>query len=398
MGVAFIQYQSSEAKVQEMVFRPATREKSKLRMAIDGVSGSGKTFTALRLAVGLGKRIAVINTESGAVEKYLGLSPDGTPFQFDVCELDDFAPTRYTESILAAGAAGYDVLIIDSLSHAWAGSGGALELKDRKGGNSFTAWKDITPMHNAMIEAILRSPCHVIATMRSKTEYVLEPDGRGMMVPRKMGMAPIQRAGMEYEFDLYCSIDSEHIMRVSKSRCPEVADMVTVKPGLSFIAPVVAWLNDGSDAPAERFAVTEADLKNMAKYEASQVPPAPKKTAQELMQEAADRYAAEHPEEAAATDPAEELCQGGTSQDGVVRARGDDPATDEQVAAIKRALTAWEQTKPGVTAEFIGRLNGAGWSKIAEMTFDQARDLLTAIDAQEMSDFFDSLLSTAAAG
>jgi hypothetical protein len=277
------------------IFRPATRQKVKLRMAIDGVSGSGKTFTALRMATALGKKIAVINTESGAVEKYLGLAPDGVPFQFDVCELNDFAPSKYTESILAAGASGYDVLIIDSLSHAWAGSGGALELKDRKGGNSFTAWKDITPMQNQMIEAVLRSPCHVIVTMRSKQEYVLEQDDRGRSTPRKMGMAPVQRAGMEYEFDIYCSIDSEHIMRVSKSRCPEVADALTVKPGAAFMEPVLKWLNDGSDASADKFAVTEADLQKLARVEAADLPPAPKKTAAELMAEAAAKATASQP-------------------------------------------------------------------------------------------------------
>src|SRR5574343_53838 len=175
-------------------FRPATRQKVRLRMAIDGPSGSGKTFTALRAATALAGdrgRIAIINTESGAVEKYLGLSPDGTPWQFDVAYLPDFSPTTYTQAILAAGREGYDVLIVDSLSHAWAGEGGALELKDKKGGNSFTAWKDITPMHNRLIEAILKSPCHVIATMRSKTEYILEEevgtDGRKKSVPKKVG-------------------------------------------------------------------------------------------------------------------------------------------------------------------------------------------------------------------
>lgn len=277
-----------------MIFRPASRQKSKLRMAIDGPAGSGKTFTALRFAfaiAGPAGRVAVINSESGAVEKYLGLSPDGIPFQFDVCELEDFAPTKYTEAIFQAGQAGYSVLVIDSLSHAWAGSGGALEIKDRKSGgsnaNSFTAWKDVTPMHNAMIDAILRSPCHIIATMRSKTEYVIETDNRGRSIPRKVGMAPVQRAGMEYEFDLYCSIDEEHILRVSKSRCPELADGMSVKPGASFIAPILPWLNDGSDAPADRFAVTEADLARLQRAQEGDKPAPPPKTAMELMREAA---------------------------------------------------------------------------------------------------------------
>lgn len=238
-------------------------------MALDGPAGSGKTLTALRFAHGLGKKIAVINTESGAVEKYLGMAPDGMPFDFDICELPDFSPTRYTQIIQEAGRSGYDVLIIDSLSHAWAGSGGALELKDRKGGNSFTAWKEITPMHNQLIEAILRSPCHVIATMRSKMEYVLEEEidaktGAKKSVPKKVGMAPIQRQGMEYEFDIVADLDWSHTMSVSKSRCPTVDGLVAVKPGVEFIQPVKQWLEDGSEIPAGYFATTTEQLKSTA--------------------------------------------------------------------------------------------------------------------------------------
>jgi hypothetical protein len=235
------------------IFKPAVKQKARLRMAIDGPSGSGKTYTALRFSHALGGRIAVINTESGAVEKYLGLEPDGVPWQFDVGELGDFSPTKYTSAIKSAGRDGYDVLIIDSLTHAWSGTGGALDIKDRSGSNSFTdGWKTVTPMHNQMIDAILQSPCHVIATMRSKTEYVLEEgtnkQGKKVQIPRKIGMAPIQRAGMEYEFDIYASMDWTHTMTVSKSRCPDdsVVDAIVNKPDASWIEPVLLWLNEGS--------------------------------------------------------------------------------------------------------------------------------------------------------
>lgn len=228
------------------MFKPATRKAARLRMAIDGPAGSGKTFTGLRFAHALGKRVAVIDTEHGSASKYLGEAPDGTPFAFDVVELASFSPTEYTQLIEVAGKSGYDVLLIDSLSHAWEGKDGALELVDRKGGNSFTAWKDITPMHRRMVEAILASPCHVIATMRSKVEYVLEEDSRGKKIPRRVGMAPVQRAGMEYEFDLYCSMDHSHTLTVSKSRCRAVTDAVVVNPSVSFIQPVLTWLSEGT--------------------------------------------------------------------------------------------------------------------------------------------------------
>jgi hypothetical protein len=262
-------------------FRPATRKKSRLRMALDGPAGSGKTFSALRFAFAAGaKRVAVINTESGAVEKYMGLAPDGIPWNFFVGELDigNFSPSAYTEAIQFAGKNGFDWLIIDSLSHAWQGDGGALDQVSRKGGNSYTAWKDVTPQHNRMVEAILRSPCHVIVTMRSKMEYVLEEqanrEGRTVQVPRKIGMAPIQRAGMEYEFDVVADLDHTHTLTVSKSRCPDVDGLILVKPGPGFIEPIMAWLAEGTEVEPGFYTADDADLKTPAAHTPTVAAPA----------------------------------------------------------------------------------------------------------------------------
>lgn len=258
-------------------FRKASKKASRLRMALCAPPGGGKTFSALRFAMALGKRVCVINTESGAVEKYLGLSPDGVPFDFDIAEMLDFAPTRYTQLIQEAGRDGYDVIIIDSLSHAWAGVGGALDLKDKKGGNSFTAWKDITPMHNAMIEAILRSPAHIIATMRTKMEYVIEEEidpktGAKKSVPKKVGMEPVQRQGMEYEFDIVADLDQKtHVLTVSKSRCPLVDGAVVVKPGAEFIVPVRQWLEEGVDVDPGYYATKPEDLHAVQEENRQQV-------------------------------------------------------------------------------------------------------------------------------
>lgn len=250
------------------VFQKATRKQVRLRMALDGPPGAGKTFTALRFATALtkhfGGRIAIINTESGAVEKYLGMAPDGIPFDFDMVTLEEFAPTSYTTAIQAAGREGYTVVIIDSLSHAWEGEGGALDQVDKKSEkNKFTAWKDVTPQHRGMIEAMLRSPCHVIGTMRTKVEHVLEEDERGKKVPRKVGMKPVQREGMEYEFDIVADLDELHLLKVSKSRCPEIDNLRVVKPGAAFLDPVIRWMTDGSDIDPSYFATTEADLKTL---------------------------------------------------------------------------------------------------------------------------------------
>lgn len=230
------------------MFQKATRQKSRLRMTIDGPAGSGKTYTALRFAHALanGGRIAYIDTERGSASKYVGEAPDGIPWNFDVVELTVFSPEKYTEAILAAGRMGYSVLVIDSLSHAWEGVGGALEIKQRVG-ESWSAWRHVTPIHNRMVDAILQAPMHVITTMRSRMEYVQENDQTGKIVIRRVGLAPIQRPGMEYEFDLVCDIDWSHIMSVSKSRCPIVADMTVEKPGPEFINPVIAWLGSGTE-------------------------------------------------------------------------------------------------------------------------------------------------------
>ena len=231
------------------MFRKATKQQSRLRMTLDGPAGSGKTFTGLRFAHALiaefGGRIALIDTERGSASKYAGDAPDGIPWNFDVLELTQFSPERYTEAIVDAGRSGYSVLVIDSLSHAWEGVGGALEMKQRAG-ESWSAWRNITPIHNRMVDAILQAPCHVITTMRSRMEYIQETDDRGRTTIRKVGLAPIQRPGMEYEFDLVCDLDWNHILTVSKSRCSAVTDLMMEKPGPEFLRPVFTWLAAGT--------------------------------------------------------------------------------------------------------------------------------------------------------
>jgi hypothetical protein len=232
-------------------FQKAARKQLKLRCALAGPAGSGKTYTALRFAFALGKRIAVICTEHGAAQKYAGLQleSDGTAANFDVVEPNSFSPSEYTSLIDEAGAAKYDVVVIDSLSHAWEGKDGALELVDKVDTrNRFTAWKDVSPMHRRLVESILGSPCHVIATMRSKQEYVLQEDGNGKSVPIRVGMKPIQREGMEYEFDVFGDLDLSHIFKVTKTRCPTIDGATVTKPGAAFIQPVIRWLETGEAA------------------------------------------------------------------------------------------------------------------------------------------------------
>lgn len=232
--------------------RRAERRRAKGRVGIDGPAGAGKTHGALLFAAGLAPdgRIVVIDTEHGSAEMEAG--KPNIP-AFDVCPLTaPYSPKRYVEAIHACEEAGADVIIVDSLSHAWSGSGGALDQVDRiaGSGNRFTAWRDVTPQHNALVDAILQSPCHVIVTMRTKMEYALEEDEKGKKRVRKLGMAPIQREGMDYEFGVVFDVDQErHFAKASKDRTSlfdaDPPQLLTPKHGERFRE----WIESGAAAP-----------------------------------------------------------------------------------------------------------------------------------------------------
>lgn len=228
-----------------MTFQKATRKTKKLRAALLGPAGAGKTRTALEIAKGLGEKIALIDTEHGSASMYAHLVP------FDVLELQSYAPDRYIEAIGQAEEAGYDVLVIDSLSHAWAGKGGILEFVDRnkRNGNSFNAWGDATPLHNRLVEKLLSARLHLLVTMRTKMEFVQEKDERtGKTTVRKVGMQPVQRDGMEYEFDLICDIDVNHTLVVGKTRIDAIDGEVIERAGADFGRRLRAWLEGGEPA------------------------------------------------------------------------------------------------------------------------------------------------------
>ena len=231
-----------------MQFTKAVKSQAKGRIGLIGPAGSGKTFTALVLATGLGGTTALIDTEHESASKYADL------FEFDTLALTTFSPEVYIEAIHAAGAAGYDNLIIDSLSHAWAGTGGTLELvekfKAKHAGNKFAAWGDVTPMQTRMIEAMLSSPCHLIVTIRSKMEY-MQTEENGKKVVKKVGMQPIQRDGLEYEFDIVADMDTDHNFIVSKTRCNTMDGFITNKPTAEVATTIKAWLDGGAVPPAK---------------------------------------------------------------------------------------------------------------------------------------------------
>ena len=230
------------------MFKKAVKEQAKLRLAIAGPSGSGKTYTALAIATAMGEKVALVDTEHGSASKYADIFP------FDVLNLEPpYHPRRFVEAIDAAGEAGYDVLIIDSLSHAWNGPGGVLEIVDMAArkfkGNTYAGWQEGTPAHNMLIEGIVSASIHIIGTMRSKQEYILVEKG-GKNIPQKVGMAPVQRDGFEYEFDVYLDMDIENNAIVGKTRCPALTGQVLPKPGTDLAGTLLEWL-DGAP-PSER--------------------------------------------------------------------------------------------------------------------------------------------------
>jgi len=240
------------------MFQKAERKKARLRLALCGPAGSGKTYSALLIAQGLGGRIALIDTEHESGSLYADLC------EFDTASLTPpYTPEKYRNAIAAAEAAGYSVLIIDSFSHAWAGEGGLLDMHDKaaaamRSGNSFTAWREITPQHNALVEAVLGARLHVIATLRTKTAYDLVDDGNGKKKPVKIGLAPVQREGVDYEFTCVfdMSIDS-HVATASKDRT-RLFDGKHFTPGIETGQTLMNWLETGIDGDAKAAAARDA--------------------------------------------------------------------------------------------------------------------------------------------
>ncbi|CAN5665322.1 AAA family ATPase [soil metagenome] len=198
-----------------MQLQKAERKRARIKMALQGPSGSGKTYSALFIAYGLcndWNKIAVIDTENHSAELYAHLG------EYNVVNIKaPFTPERYVEAIHLCESSGMEVIIIDSVSHEWEGSGGILDQHSNMTGNSYTNWAKLTPRHNDFIQCILQSSCHIIGTIRSKQDYVLV-EKNGKMVPEKVGMKGVTRDGMDYEFTLVLELDIKHNAIASKDR------------------------------------------------------------------------------------------------------------------------------------------------------------------------------------
>ena len=259
-----------------IVLKKAQRKKVKLKIGIAAPSGGGKTASALIMGYGLVKgehpdwsddqvwdKIAIIDTENGSGELYANCTIGSTAIgSYNSVSIEPpYEPTKYIEAMDACKAAGMEVCIVDSLSHAWNGQGGLLEKQAniaKRTGNSYTAWRDISPVYQKLIDTILQTDMHFICTMRSKIEYVQEKDDRGKTTVKKKGMAPQIRDGAEYEFSMFLEIDADHQAFVSKDRTGVIdGQYFTVTPDVGI--KLAHWLEGGAPATAKDVVVATYD-------------------------------------------------------------------------------------------------------------------------------------------
>lgn len=253
-------------------FRKAERKQAKLRLGLAGPAGSGKTASSLLIAFGITEdwsKIGLVDTENGSGELYAGATIGGIRIgDYNVLPLSPpYMPEKYIQAIHLAEEAGLEVLILDSISHAWAGDGGLLDLHSKitsssKSNNSYTAWREVTPLHNRFVEAMLQSQVHIIATMRSKVEYAVESGKDGKTNVRKLGMAPVQREGMDYEFTTVLDISLEHVVSSSKDRT-SLFDGRYFTPGPDTGKALKEWLETGSEL-VEFHSTGAATVTNLA--------------------------------------------------------------------------------------------------------------------------------------
>lgn len=252
-----------------MSFKKAIKYKEKLRMGLFAPSGGGKTYTALLSAKKIGGTVAYIDTENRSAARYIG--EPGIP-EFDIAELNwdaTMSGEAYVNKLVGLireASRSYDTVIVDSLTHAWSACKSEVDAaaKRMRTPNSYVAWREGSNIWSSVIAANLHCQSHIICCARSKQDYVQEKDDRGKTNIRKVGMAPELREGMEYEWDIVCEMDVDHVMTVTKSRCTAVDGLVIKKPTGEWLNPVMSWLN-GAERPVEAIAAPAVPLVDQAK-------------------------------------------------------------------------------------------------------------------------------------
>ena len=248
--------------------RKAERKSAKIRLGLASPSGGGKTYSALLIARGLASswdKIAVIDTENGSADLYSQLG------DYNVLSLTaPYHPQRYIDAIHECEEAGMEVIIIDSITHEWSGVGGCLEIQQnevdkQRVKNTYTAWKVVTPIHQKFIDAILQSRCHIITTVRSKTDY-MQVDDNGRKSIQKVGMAQVTRDGFEYELTISLDLDENHRAVVSKDRTNLFEGRPAFVPTIETGEILKQWCESGVNEKEELLASLK-DCKEKADFD-----------------------------------------------------------------------------------------------------------------------------------
>lgn len=238
--------------MRKFEFVPAEKSQLKAKVMISGAAGSGKTMAALELASALGSRVAVIDTENGSAALY------SDKYKFEMLNLQPpYPPEDFVQAIKVAENSGFDVIVVDGITPEWSGSGGCLDLHTKLGGR-FQDWAKITPRHRSFIQKILECSTHIICTCRSKQGYAMDEQSKKVT---KMGMAPEQRDGLDYEMTLVFNIINQtHIAEATKDRTGLFDGkqfLISKNTGLE----ILEWLNSGT--PAKSPAPTITDVRNL---------------------------------------------------------------------------------------------------------------------------------------
>jgi hypothetical protein len=240
-----------------MKLQLASRKKAKIKMTLQEPSGSGKTYSSLQIAFGLTNdwsKIAVVDTEQGSSHLYSHLG------DYNVIELGvTHSPERYIEAIETCQKAGMEVIILDSVTHEWEF---LLDYHASLPGNSFTNWSKVNPRHNAFVQKMLSSPCHIISTIRTKQDYVLQ-EKNGKMVPEKVGLKSVQRDGLEYEMSLVFDIDIKNYAVASKDRTGLFFALPEQKLSFDTGRRILDWCNAGSSVSAADVSIRIEDCTSL---------------------------------------------------------------------------------------------------------------------------------------
>ena len=241
----------------------AKRIQAKIKIAIGGASGSGKTLSALLLAYGLVKashpewadtqvwdHIACIDTENKSSSLYVGKQVGPTLIgEYNVINMEPpYEEQSLIDAIGVCQQAGIECTIIDSTSAFWVD---ALETQGKiaeRTKSNFSSWKPVKADQNKMMQAILQCDMHIIANYRAKMEYTQDVNDAGKKVVRQLGMGIIAEGTNIYEYTLVFMLDADHVANATKDRTGIFDGQfftITADTGRK----IYQWISEGEVAP-----------------------------------------------------------------------------------------------------------------------------------------------------